>query len=85
MAGRDSFLFEEPVGILGGPGTHEFREPVTVFVEMVQNGFKLRYENKKFVAKTLDEAMKMIRKWFEDKMGDKEEKSEHKESAHELT
>lgn len=68
MAGDDSFLFEKPVGVVPRPEPMEFREPICVHVEMVQNGFELRYENKSFIAETLNEAMDMTRKWFEEKM-----------------
>ena len=57
---------------------HEFMmRPVRAEIQLVQNGYKLRYNDKKFVAKTLDEAMNMIKSWME--TAEKEAKSKDKE------
>lgn len=71
MAG--TFFFDEPVGILPKSEAAmvertEFRPDVNVRIKLAQNGFKLHYEGKDFVANTLDEAMEMTRKWFEEQI-----------------
>ena len=42
-----------------------------------QNGYKLRYNDKKFVAKTVDEAVSMIKSWMEES----EKKAKSKDKA----
>ena len=76
MVGNDNFFFDKKVGILESMGEpHEFKEPVSVRIEMVQNGFELSYRGKSFIAKSLKEALGMIEKWMEDSIEDAEEDS----------
>ena len=73
MAGSESFFFEKPVGILGEMGNTtngDYQYPVITEIKMVQNGYELKYENKCYIASTLDEALDMTREWF--KMHEKE-------------
>jgi len=76
----DGMMFEEKVGILPKKSDmdHEFMmRLVRAEIQLVLNGYKLRYNDKKFVAKTLDEAMNMIKSWME--TAEKEAKSKDKE------
>ena len=52
-------------------------DPVRADIQLVQNGYKLRYNDKKFVAKTLDEAVSMIKSWMEES----EKKAKSKDKA----
>ena len=76
----DGMMFEEKVGILPKKSDmdHDYMmRPVRAEIQLVQNGYKIRYSDKKFVAKTLDEAMNMIKSWME--TAEKEAKSKDKE------
>jgi len=77
MAGNESFLFSNKVGILEetscGPVEHGFRDS-EVTVRMAQNGFELRYQNMNFVANTLEGAMEMVEKWFKEMMEESKER-----------
>ncbi len=77
---NESFFFEDAVGVIERT-TNEFREPVRAIIELVQNGYKLQYENKKFVAKNLKEGLDMIKSWMEEKekkaSGESKSESEH--------
>jgi len=81
----DSFLFPEKVGILSSHDMpHEFREPIEASIKLVQNGYELHYEGKEFIAKTLDDGLKMIRTWMEkfektEGRGEEEGNSAHEE------
>ena len=55
-------MFEEKVGVLNKSDDDFMMRPVRAEIQLVQNGYKLRYNEKKFVAKTLDEAISMIKK-----------------------
>jgi len=78
--GKESFFFDKPVGILESINEpHRFREKPRATIKMVQNGYELDYEGKDFVASTLDEALKMIKKWME--MSLETAESEAKEEA----
>ena len=57
--GKDSFFFEKPVGILAGAMTREFNPPVEVYIQVLQNGFKVCAGEKSFVAKDAEEAKKI--------------------------
>ena len=76
MSENKPFLLKGKVGILNQDDMR-FKPPVEVMVRLAQNGFKLHYQDKDFVAKTLDEAMEMIRVWFKNEM--KEAKKEKQE------
>lgn len=72
----EEMMFEEKVGVLPGKGNDFMMDPVRAEIQLVQNGYKLRYNDKKFVAKTLDEAVSMIKSWMEE--SEKEAKSKDK-------
>jgi len=84
MAGNESFFFSKPVGILEEMGSNEqkvsssYSRPVRAEIKMVQNGYELDYENKSFIAKTLPEALEMIKSWME--MNEKEMSKGEKEA-----
>jgi hypothetical protein len=64
-----TFLFEKPVGILPKKKAEEvedFRPSVQVRIELVQNGFKLHYEDKEFIEPNLDAAIDRSKKWLKD-------------------
>jgi len=66
MSGDQSFLFEEKVGLMESiEDRHAFFD-AEVTIRMAQNGFKLHYQNKDFVAKTLKGALELTKEWFED-------------------
>lgn len=69
-------MFEEKVGVLNKSDDDFMMRPVFAEIQLVQNGYKLRYNEKKFVAKTLDEAISMIKSWMEE--SEKEAKSKDK-------
>jgi hypothetical protein len=69
-------MFEEKVGVLNKSDDDFMMRPVRAEIQLVQNGYKLRYNEKKFVAKTLDEAISMIKSWMEE--SEKEAKSKDK-------
>jgi len=69
-------MFEEKVGVLNKSDDDFMMRPVRADIQLVQNGYKLRYNEKKFVAKTLDEAISMIKSWMEE--SEKEAKSKDK-------
>jgi len=75
---KENFFFTEKVGVLPKhDGPMEFKEPIRAKIELVQNGYELRYEDKNFIASNLEEALGMIKSWME--MGEKESKSKDKE------
>lgn len=64
-----SFFFDKPVGILQTDApcvSRGYTETPCATIEMTQNGFRLRYGEKEFIATTLDEALEMVKSWFED-------------------
>lgn len=73
MGRKEGFLFADKVGMLGGHN-EEFKRPIEASIKLVQNGYELHYDGKEFIAKTLDEGMKMIKKWMTTES--KEEKEE---------
>lgn len=73
----EEMMFEEKVGVLPGKGNDFMMDPVRAEIQLVQNGYKLRYNEKKFVAKTLDEAISMIKSWMEES----EKKAKSKDKA----
>jgi len=75
MKSNKSFLFEEKVGVLPRHD-EEYKAPISASIELVQNGFQLRYEGKEFNADTLDKGLKMIRDWMT-MSHDKDEESEN--------
>lgn len=83
MASKEGFFFPKKVGMFESSHNEiEFSRPVDARIKMVQNGYELNYEDKEFIAKNLNEALRMIRTWMEDKekemsKGEKEEGSEH--------
>jgi len=88
-----NFLFPAKVGVLHKHMDSDgFLEPVDARIKLVQNGYELRYEDKDFVAKDLEEALGMIKSWME--MAEKEaskkpeENSEHNSehnTSHEIS
>lgn len=75
-----NFLFPAKVGVIHKHMPHdEFLEPVDARIKLVQNGYELRYEDKNFVAKDLEEAIGMIKSWME--MAEKEAAKKPKENS----
>lgn len=72
---KKNFLFAEKVGVLPRHD-EEFKMPISANIELVQNGFQLRYEGKDFNADNIDDALKLIRSWMT-MSHDKDEESEH--------
>ena len=64
--GNSSFFFNKTVGSTGNEVCGPYRESVRASIQLVQNGYELHYMDKEFVASTLDEGMKMIKKWMEE-------------------
>lgn len=75
----DNLLFEKAVGALPEPHTEMYREPISADIKLVQNGYQLHYEHKRFNAKNLEEALELIKSWME--MGEKSSKKEDKENT----
>ena len=62
----DNMLFQKPVSVLArGIIDHDFGPPVDARIQVVQNGFKMRIGEEKFVAKTIDEAMDIMKSKLE--------------------
>ncbi len=62
---------EEVASIFSGPGmTHEV--PTEVIIRLAENGFKMRYDDKDFIADTVEEMLKVVEKWFRDSIKEKE-------------
>jgi len=61
----------EAVSIFEGPGmSHEV--PMTVMIRLAENGFKMHYDDKDFIANSVDEMLKAVEKWFKDSIKEKD-------------
>lgn len=62
-------MIGEPVSIFGSE--HE-EIPTIVNIRLAENGFKMHYNDKDFIADSVEEMLKMVEKWFRDSIKDKE-------------
>ena len=46
--------------------------PTHVNIVLAENGFKMRYDDKSFIANTMDEMLKTVEQWFKDSIKAKE-------------
>lgn len=46
--------------------------PTNVHIHLAENGFKMNYGDKDFIANTMDEMLKTVEKWFKDSIKAKE-------------
>ena len=61
--------FGEKVSIFEGP---EPFIPTEVMVVLAENGYKLRYAGKDFIAEDTEEMLGMIKRWMKDAIKEKE-------------
>lgn len=61
-------MIGEEITVFGGPE----EPPVTVMIRLAENGFKMHYNDKDFIADTVDEMLGMVEKWFKDSIKEKE-------------
>jgi len=62
--------FGETVSVFGNPDVEEI--PTIVTIKLAENGFKMHYNDKDFIADTVDEMLSMVEKWFKDSIKEKE-------------
>ena len=60
--------FNETISVFEGPES----VPITVMIKLAENGFKMHYNDKDFIADTVDEMLGMVEKWFRDSIKEKE-------------
>ena len=63
-------MIGEAVSVFGSPDVEEI--PTTVMIRLAENGFKMHYNEKDFIADTVDEMLGMVEKWFKDSIKEKE-------------
>jgi len=61
-------MIGEEVTVFGGPEAI----PTTVMIRLAENGFKMHYDDKDFIANTLEEMLDMVKVWFEDSIKEKD-------------
>lgn len=61
-------MFNESVSVFDGPEA----TPVIVMIKLAENGFKMHYDDKDFIADTVSDMLSMVEKWFKDSIKEKE-------------
>lgn len=46
--------------------------PTVVMIRLAENGFKMHYDDKDFIANSVDEMLKAVEKWFKDSIKEKD-------------
>ena len=62
---------EEVPSIFSNPGMMD-DIPTEAIIRLAENGFKMRYGGKDFIADSVDEMLKTVEKWFRDSIKEKD-------------
>lgn len=58
----ENLFFDKPIGVLGRNLSNDmFGPPMEIRVKFAQNGLKIKFMDESFVAKTIDEAMTILK------------------------